>query len=86
MVRVISLLALRPGVCYDGSRDGDALLLPTAQLRSTLAAEGVVPIWQRRNEQVGVCLLRSLLNFSVGGQLLAESDILSNAAPHPSQQ
>ena len=52
---ILTCLHLKPICTFDDSAgDGDALLLPPAELRAALAAQGVVLERERHDEVVGV--------------------------------
>mmetsp|Transcript_16853 Transcript_16853/g.46057 ORF Transcript_16853/g.46057 Transcript_16853/m.46057 type:complete len:356 (+) Transcript_16853:255-1322(+) len=60
-----------PRVRHDGARDGDALLLPAAQLRAALTAQRIVLARQRVDEGVRVGHVAGLFHLGLRRALLA---------------
>jgi len=63
----------------DGARDCDALLLPTAHLRTPLPTQGVHAQGQGLDKRVAIRLLCCLVDLIVSGALLAIADIVLDA-------
>jgi hypothetical protein len=62
------------------SGDGNALLLSTAQLGTTLAHQSVVTVWQLGDEVMSVCVRSSFYHLFVSGTVLSELDVPGDGA------